>query len=329
MSWGALGLGLLGGAVVGGLLGGGGGGSNFTQGSSGQTQTTTTTNINRQENDPATQRMLDTLSDRSIAAADLPYIYYNQPRVAGFSPDQEAAHGAIRDFASDPAYGNYNRTALDTLAGVRSENWPEADRGAYMNPYVEDVLNRITERLEQQRRQTVRRIGDEASKAGAFGGTRQGVMEANAEAEFYNTLADTTAKGYSSAYDTGLKAWQADRDARINAELKSGQSLAQTVNLAQTSDLSRIAALEGIGAQEQNLEQRGLDVAYQNFYEARDWPRQQVELLAGAARSAPRTTTTTGTNTVTGTGSSTTSPPLLSQLAGLATSGLAAYKLFT
>jgi hypothetical protein len=64
-------------------------------------------------------------------------------------------------------------------------------------------------------------------------------------------------------------------------------------------------------------------VGYQNFAEARDWPRQQVELLAGAARSAPSAKSTVQT------GTQTQSTPMLSQIAGLATTGLAAYKLFS
>ena len=309
MDWMTLGLGALGGAAVGSLFGGSSGG---TQGSSSQTVTA------QQVNDPATQNMLNALSTKAIDASNLPYIQYTNPRVAGFAPEQLQAQQGVVDFANNPMYSDLSKASLGmTAAGA--DRWPDADRAAYMNPYVEDVLNRITSRLDNERAKTQNQIGDAAAKAGAFGGGRHGVMEANTNEAYYNTLADTLAKGYASSYDEGLKAWQADRD----ASLKAGTALGQNLNLAQGSDLQRLAALESAGASKQGLEQQGLDVAYQNFLDARNWPRSQVELLSGAARSAPSTQSTTTTTT------GSTSPPLLSSLAGLATSGLAAYKLFS
>lgn len=309
MDWLSLGMGLLGGAAAGSIIGGGGG---VTQGSNTQTNTT------QQINDPATQAMLNQLSTKAIDASNLPFVYYNQPRIAGFNPDQLGAQQGVRDFAGNPMYQDANTLGLNTLA-AGSQTWPEADRAAYMNPYVEDVLSRVTDRLEQQRQMGERDIGDAAVKSGAFGGLRQGVSEAVNRSEYQNTLADTLARGYSSAYDTGLKAWQADRD----AQGKVGQQLLQGTALAQTNELSRLGALEAVGQTQQGQEQAGLDVAYNNFLEARDWPRRQVELLSGAARSAPSTQTTQSTQ------SQQQSPPLLSQLAGLGTAGLAAYKLFS
>jgi hypothetical protein len=217
MDWGSLGIGLLGGAAVGGLLGGG---------SSNSSQSGGTTTVN-QTNDPATQAMLNALSTKAIDASNLPYAQYTGPRVADFTPDQLAAQQGVRDFAGDPRYATATQQGLETI-GRSADTWVDADRAAYMNPYVEDVMSRITARLDEQRRLKMNEAGDAAAKYGAFGGSRQGVVEGETNQAYFDTLGDTLSKGYSTAYDSGLKAWQSDRD----AQLKAGQGMLQGVNLA-------------------------------------------------------------------------------------------------
>jgi hypothetical protein len=79
-------------------------------------------------------------------------------------------------------------------------------------------------------------------------------------------------------------------------------------------------ALSGVGSRRQQREQAGLDLAYQDFVNQRDYPRQQADfyraMIAGTPVAPSSTTATT-----------TPAPDFLSQLLGLAVGGAGIYDL--
>jgi len=91
------------------------------------------------------------------------------------------------------------------------------DRSAsrYMNPFLRNVLDR------QQRRATDRFAEQQAQRnlqairAGAFGGSRQGVQQAIAQRELNESLQDIEAKGLSDAFTQAQQQFERDRAARF------------------------------------------------------------------------------------------------------------------
>ncbi len=74
---------------------------------------------------------------------------------------------------------------------------------SYLNPYYEQVVSRTLGRMETDRDKTLNLIGDQAEAAGAFGGSRHGLMEGEFLSGYNQNVGDITAdlmmRGYDSA----------------------------------------------------------------------------------------------------------------------------------
>jgi len=115
--------------------------------------------------------------------------------------------------------------AAPIMTGVRGfgpEAYMRASRGfddrsasRYMNPFLRNVLDRqqrrATDRFTEQQGQ--RNL--QAIKAGAFGGSRQGVQDAIAQRELNESLQDIESKGLSDAFTQAQQQFERDRAARF------------------------------------------------------------------------------------------------------------------
>lgn len=88
---------------------------------------------------------------------------------------------------------------------------PQADIGAYMNPYIESALapaaRQMGEAFERQRNQR----NMSAAARGAFGGMRSVLGNDVAEESYLQSIGDLYQRGMAGAYDRGTALWQADR----------------------------------------------------------------------------------------------------------------------
>lgn len=116
--------------------------------------------------------------------------------------------------------------------------------------------------------------------------------------------------------DAGLRG--ADLAARTG--LSAASQYADLGTRQQTSDLERANALNTFGSQQQALGQKQLDTAYENFVNARDFDRNNLQFLSGLLRGNP---VSTSQSTIAP------APSTASQLGGLGLAGLGAYKLFS
>lgn len=117
------------------------------------------------------------------------------------------------------------------------------------------------------------------------------------------------------ANDAGLRG--ADLAARTG--LSAASQLGDLGTREQTSALERLNALTTAGNQQQALDQRYADTAYENFVNARDFDRNNLQFLSGLLRGNP---VSTRQDTVVP------QPSTASQLGGLGLAGLGAYKMF-
>lgn len=118
------------------------------------------------------------------------------------------------------------------------------------------------------------------------------------------------------ANDAGLRG--ADLAARTG--LSAASQLGDLGTREQTSALERLNALNTAGNQQQALDQRYADTAYENFVNARDFDRNNLQFLSGLLRGNP---VSTRQDTVVP------QPSTASQLGGLGLAGLGAYKMFS
>ena len=66
--------------------------------------------------------------------------------------------------------------------------------------------------------------------------------------------------------------------------MQAGEQLSRQGALQQSLGLTGLGAIEGVGQQMQNQQQRSLDLAYQDFLGQRDYDREQIAFLNNAIR---------------------------------------------
>jgi hypothetical protein len=97
----------------------------------------------------------------------------------------------------------------------------------FMNPYNQEVINRSMGDIGRAQQIAMNQLGAQASQAGAFGGSRQGVAEALTNEGFIKQMADTAAGLRQQGYGQALGAAQNQQDIGLRAASQMG-SLAQT-----------------------------------------------------------------------------------------------------
>jgi hypothetical protein len=111
--------------------------------------------------------------------------------------------------------------------------------GQYMSPYMQNVVD--IQQREAQRQADIARTqrGAQAASAGAFGGSRQAILEAEAARNLATQKGDIQAQGLQSAYQQAQQAYQTDAQRQLAA-----QQANQAANLqAQGLGLNQIQAL--------------------------------------------------------------------------------------
>ena len=139
---------------------------------------------------------------------------------------------------------------------------------AYMSPYQQDVIQSTLQEYDIQAQKGLPGIGQAAYQAGAFGGARQGVAEAE----------------YRSASDRNRAALQAQllQQGFGQAQQLASQQYQQQMGLAQQAPAAvgqQIAALTGLGAQQQAQQQAQLEAQKQLQYQQAYQPYQATQAL--------------------------------------------------
>lgn len=303
----------------------------------GDTTTTTSTSQLPEYVEPYYKDLLA----RSKTASNADYVPYQNPRLADFSADTNASFDMIRDQANagQPAGMTGAQNTAAGLQGYQSGNIstgsiPEMDVDQYMNPYINNVLDVQKQRANQNFAE--QRAGRDASAvaAGAFGGDRRFVQESLAQRDSNQQLQQIEAEGLAGAYDRATGLFTSDQSRSLQAQMANEDSrrLGSTLGLdaakagsdfaqvGQNMELQRAEALSNVGAKTQQRDQAGLDMAYQDFINQRDWEDQRLGNYAATLNGTPSTPTTT-------TATTTPAPSFLSQLAGVATTGLGIWDL--
>lgn len=103
--------------------------------------------------------------------------------------------------------------------------------------------------------------------------------------------------------------------------LASGQQLGSLGQMGQAMNYKDLAALEAVGAAQQGLKQKSLDLAYGDFTAQRDYPYQQLQRMNELIRGLPMSTQTSQSQTGPLSGASY-GPSLMSSLLALGSGGI-------
>jgi len=182
-----------------------------------------------------------------------------------YGPQYVAGPGALTTQAEQLASGL--GAYQPYLQAAEAATGPEAYK-AYMSPYQQDVIQSTLQEYDIQAQKGLPGIGQAAYQAGAFGGARQGVAEAE----------------YRSASDRNRAALQAQllQQGFGQAQQLAGQQYQQQMGLAQQAPAAvgqQIAALTGLGAQQQAQQQAQLEAQKQLQYQQAYQPYQATQAL--------------------------------------------------
>ncbi|HEY3812865.1 MAG TPA: hypothetical protein VGL66_06535 [Caulobacteraceae bacterium] len=136
--------------------------------------------------------------------------------------------------------------AIDPSAvqSVSSTGLTGTDLSAYMNPYVSSVIDPALQQMEQQRQQAITQTQGQATQAGAFGGSREGVADALTNQAWGNTEAQEIGNLYNTGYQ------QAAQNAETDASraLQAGEANQQTDLAAGTTDAGLLSSTNALNA---------------------------------------------------------------------------------
>lgn len=201
---------------------------------------------------------------RAREIADRPYEAYQDQRIAGLSEGEQTAidraQAQGQDYQSD-------LTRARGLTEQGAQSFVDADIQGYMNPYIEGALDPAARELREQIAREQREIGSQAGNVGAFGGSRQAILESESRRGGNEAISDLYGRGYAGAFESARDQFNRDRDAFARGAEQFRATGAQGQQQL-TQDIQNLLTTGGL---QRNLEQAGMDFDYSQFIEARDW----------------------------------------------------------
>jgi len=298
--------------------GGGGGGGAPTQ------STAYNTNVPEYAR-PYVENMLQS-TQKQIYNDDMtsfrPYTPYSEDvnnYFADFSPAQKYAQSETANMQTPGGYGV--GSAMTGIAGMGSLGLADQMAGAgqqyntmaqdpstmqgFMSPYMQNVV-------DYQKGQAIRDYGigsqalkAQASRSGAFGGSRQAIQESEAQRALGSQLQGIEAQGAQQAFQNAQQAQQFGANLGLQGQQAGLQGLNQFGQLGgqmasiggqqQASDLARLQAQQAVGAQQQTMEQNKINQAISNYATAQQYPFMQLGIMNSMLRGLPLQQTTTAT----------------------------------
>jgi hypothetical protein len=160
-----------------------------------------------------------------------------------------------------------------------------------MNPYTRMVTGQTLQDMERQRQMAVNQTAQQATQAGAFGGSRHGVAEALTNEAAMRQGAQTFANLQQQGFGQALGAAQQQQQLGLQA---AGQ-MGNLANLGFGFGQQITAQQQQQGALQQAMQQALMDAARGQFerYAAQPGQSQQYLGQAVGVSPVPQTTTTT------------------------------------
>jgi len=236
--------------------------------------------------------------------AGQPFVPYTGPMVAGFNPDQLRQFQATRGLFEtgmqyDPLTGLQQLAQAPTPTVGQVPSLLQADIAAYQSPYQQQVIDQTMADIQRQADIARGLSQSRAIGAGAFGGSRSALLEAESQRPFIEQMARTAAQQRESGFGQALRAAESDiaRQQQMamfqpQFQLQAQRQQAGLLGDIQAQNLARLAGLAQIGQQQQALQQAALQFPYQEFQRALAYGPQQLGLLQ-AGTGTPLTSTTT------------------------------------
>lgn len=209
---------------------------------------------------------------KTKALAESPYQVYGGPLTAGQSALQSKVFQGLGSL-NFPSMLGQSFTGAAPTAQLDASGKPVQGQGIvsqYMNPYLQSVLTPQLEELRRQSQITQMQNAGKATGAGAFGGSRQALMDAETQRNLMQEMNKTVGTGYASAFDKAMQ--------QFNTEQGQAKTLADM--------------LAEQGGTQRNIEQQGITADLNEFLTQRDYPQKQLQFMQSMLQNLPISTVT-------------------------------------
>jgi len=272
-----------------------------------------------------------------------PYSTNPTDYIAGFSPLQQQAQSSAANLQTPSQYGaatgltGLTAGASMGLAGQEAQtgqNLAQASTnpaavGAYMNPFIQNALAPSQQLLNQQYGMQGAAQQGAATQQGAFGGSRNALMQGLNEQNRMLAQNQLVGNAYSQAFGNAQNQMNQVSQQGLAGQQAAMQGIGQTGQMAnQLAGIggAQLAAQQGIigtqaqqGGAQQTQQQNIINQAVQNYATAQQYPMMQLANMSGLLRGLPLQATSTQSYQA--------PPSTISQLSGLGLTGAAAYGL--
>jgi hypothetical protein len=201
---------------------------------------------------------LSTPTSIGTAANTAGNIATNLSKTAAYSPTTFGNEFKAPDAYKASAITNQFTAPKDYQAAGSAFDATQAQQ--YMNPYLQASLNPQLEEARRQSQITQAQNASKMSSAGAFGGGRQAIMDAENQRNLGTNLANITGQGYNTAFGQAQNQFNADQQRKIQ-EAQFGAS--QGMNAAQLQAQYGMSAEQANEASRQFGAQQGMTAAQQ------------------------------------------------------------------
>lgn len=243
------------------------------------------------------------LMKRTGALVSQPYEKYQYNRIAGFDPMQLQAQQAAANMRVSPYLGmasgiaanvagragelsqyrptrfKEERVTPESVSAGRATTGRFTDPGimqSYMSPYMQNVVDIGKREAQRQADIAATQRGAQAIGSGAFGGSRQAIMEAEAQRNLAQQMGDIQTRGSQAAFEQAAQQFQTDEARNLAMQQTNIQARLQAALANQQTGLA--AALAN---QAKNLEVQQLREQSRQFGADLGLRGLQQQLLAG------------------------------------------------
>jgi hypothetical protein len=176
-------------------------------------------------------------------------------------PQQVSAYGSGPQQVQGPgAIANVSGPGAAKQVGTQSF-LQNGTAGAYMNPYMQNVVD--TQKREAVRSDDVARTGRNAQAvgAGAFGGSRQAIQEAEANRNLQTRLGDIQTTGSNAAYQQAQQQFNTEQGQSLAAQQANQQAGLSTSQMGQQAALANQQTAYGLAGLNQQAQQANQNAA--------------------------------------------------------------------
>jgi hypothetical protein len=145
-----------------------------------------------------------------------------------------------------------------------------------MTPYLQGALDPQYAAAQRQSDIATQKLQSQFGKAGAYGGSRQGVAEAELQRGLLDRMAGITGTGYQQAFEQAQRQFNEEQRRQMDAAAQ-----------AQRYGLDVLREQQTGGAAQRGIESQGIAADIAQFEQERDYPFKNVQFMQSLLQGQP------------------------------------------